>query len=369
MVRAMNGPSSGRNRGLAGAALLGALLVVPACQPGKFGGLGDGGCPQMGASVDALTATFSADAKANAKIRAFVQASKDISATAVQAEALAAEACLRIGADIGVTSEQMAPRPGAGGRAQGACEAVAGAMDAIFRQGLRVSVRVTPPQCQADLQAHARCQGSCDVSVDPGQIVAQCQPAQLSGFCEGRCVGRCEGTCSGQCSGQCSAVDAQGRCNGQCSGECNGGCSATCHARCEGRWQAPQCAGHVRPPSADAECNASCNAHANVRAQCTPARVEAQASDNSELALRLVQSLQANLPMLLHAQISLGQRLAGDIRVVAQVGAQLPKIAGNAGLQGLACIAAGARATAEASVSIDVSVKASASVSGRAGAG
>ena len=346
----------------------GLLVSAPGCKGGQFGGLGGAACPQMGPNVDALSAKFSVNAKANAKVRAFVQASKDIQATAVQIEAIATEACLRIGTDIGLTSDQMAPRPGPGGKAQGACEAVAGAIDGIFRQGLQVRVTATPPQCQADVQAHARCQGSCDVNVDPGQIVAQCQPARLSGYCSGRCVGRCEGTCSGQCSGQCSAYDAQGQCAGQCNGECSGGCNATCHARCEGQWQSPKCEGSVRPPSADAECNASCQAHANVRAHCTPAQVQVQASQNTELAARLVASLQANMPMLLHAQIALGQRLAGDIKVVAQVGAQLPKIVGDAGLNALGCIAAGVKATAEASASINVSVKASASVSGRVGA-
>lgn len=345
------------------------LALLSSClEGGQLGGLGAAACPQMRANVDALSANFTGDVRANAKIRTFVQASKDIEATAVAIETTAAEACARIGRDIGIAPQQMAPRQGPGGRAEGACVAVAGAIDSIFRQGIQVRATASMPQCRADVQAEARCQGACQVQVDPGRIVAECEPARLSGRCDGRCVGRCDGTCSGQCVGQCSAYDAAGQCAGQCNGDCNGACNATCHARCEGQWVAPRCEGYVQPPSADAECNASCRAHANVKAQCTPAQVSVQVSQNTELAARLAGSLQANLPALLYAQVALGQRLIADVRVVGQVGAQLPKIIGSAGANAAACIAAGASATARASASINVSVRASASVSGQVGA-
>ena len=67
-------------------------------------------------------------------------------------------------------------------------------------------------------------------------------------------------------------------------------------------------------------------------------------------------------------QLALGQRLMGDVQVVVDVGAQLPRIVGNAGAQALACIAAASEASVQASASIRVSVQASASVSGRVGA-
>jgi hypothetical protein len=345
------------------------LIAVPSCKGGKFGGLG-ASCPQLGTDADPLTMSFSANARANAKIRAFVASAKSLVNVSLQMEALATDACLRMGTDLGLTPAQMAPRndePGA--KTQAACGAVAAQIDAILRQGIQLQVRVTPPQCQANLQAKAQCEGACDVEVDPGQIVAQCEPARLSGHCNGRCVGRCDGTCSGQCQGQCAAYDAQGQCAGQCNGTCQGACNATCHAHCEGEWQAPRCEGQVRPPSADAECNASCNAHANFNAQCTPAQVAVYGPQNVQMAARLMATLQANLPNLLYAQLALGQRVIQDAKVVVQLGGQLPKVVGDAGLQGMACIAAAANATARASARIDVSVRASASVSGRVGAG
>jgi len=345
------------------------LCLVPSCAgTSKFGGLG-AACPQLQSNADPLTLNYSANARANAKIRAFVAAAKSLSRVSVQIETLATDSCRRMGYDLGLTDAHMAPRndePGA--KAQAACGAVAAQIDGILRQGIQVQVRVTPPQCQANLQAKAQCEGACNASVDPGQIVAQCEPARLSGQCNGRCIGQCDGICNGNCQGQCTAYDAAGRCAGQCQGTCDGSCSATCHAHCEGQWQAPQCAGQVTPPSADAECNASCSAHANFNAQCTPAQVQAFAGQNVEMATRLAATLQANLPNLLYAQVALGQRVMQDARVVVNVGAQLPKVVGDAGMQAMACIAAAANGTVRASTRINVSVQASASVSGRVGA-
>ena len=96
--------------------------------------------------------------------------------------------------------------------------------------------------------------------------------------------------------------------------------------------------------------------------------VNVQVSQNAAVAGRLAATMQANLPALLHAEIALGRRVMADAQVIGQVGAELPKIVGNAGARAIACVAASANATARASVSIRVSVQASASVSGKVGA-
>ncbi|WP_437735219.1 hypothetical protein [Sorangium sp. So ce1335] len=355
-------------RGLAALAIVASAAGLNCAELGRLEGVGEAVCPELRGPGDVLGARFSADARANAKVRTFVQAAKDMAAVSAAIEAQVADACRRIGADLGIPPAHMAPRDEAGGQASGACAPVAAAVDAILRQGAGVQVAVTPPVCQANAQAGARCSGACDVQLDPGQIVAQCEPARLSGYCHGRCAGRCDGRCAGQCRGQCSAYDAQGRCAGYCNGECDGGCDATCHARCEGTWQAPQCAGTVRPPSADAECEASCRAHADVYAACTPAFVQVRPSHGAEMAARLAATLQANLPALLHAEVALGRRLLGDAQTVVQVGAALPRVVGDAGAHALACVAGAAEASTSASVRIQVSVRASASVTGRVGA-
>ena len=69
-----------------------------------------------------------------------MQASKDIEATAAAIETTAADACLRIGRDIGVPPQQMAPRKGPGGKAEGACVGVAGAISIDFAEFHGVNV-------------------------------------------------------------------------------------------------------------------------------------------------------------------------------------------------------------------------------------
>lgn len=334
---------------------------------GAYGPLG-AACPAL-ASSDPLSVTYSANARASAKVAAFVAATSDLVNVSLAMESAAAEACRRMGRDLGLSDAQMAPRQDEpGGEARAACGALSVKIDEILGAGVQIQVQATPPQCQANLDAAARCEGRCNVEVDPGEIVAQCDPGKLSGHCQGRCVGRCEGGCQGECQGECTARDASGRCVGQCQGTCNGGCDGTCHARCEGQWQAPRCEGHVRPPSADADCQASCKARASFQAQCTPGQVNVQASQNTELVGRLVATLRANLPDLLRAEIGLGRRLIGDARAVVQVGSELPRVIGDAGAEAVACVAAASSASVKATARISVSIEASASVSGRVGA-
>jgi hypothetical protein len=85
--------------------------------------------------------------------------------------------------------------------------------------------------------------------------------------------------------------------------------------------------------------------------------------------MRLAATLQQNLPLLLHAEFALGKRMAGSAETLVRVGAELPRVIGDAGAQAIACTAAAADASVTASARIRVSVQASASVSGRVGAG
>jgi hypothetical protein len=354
-----------------GAAVGAAFLLCECLGGGAYGPLG-AACPQMTRS-DPLSASYSANARANAKVAAFVAASADLVNVSVAAENLAADACRRIGRDLGVAEASMSPPNGSasaqpGAAAQAACVAASARIDEILRTGVQVRVDARPPECHANLDAKARCDGVCNASVDPGAIVANCEPARLSGTCQGRCVGQCDGNCQGDCQGQCSAKDASGRCVGRCQGTCNGGCDATCHVKCEGQWQAPHCEGYVRPPSAEADCTASCSARASFEAQCQSGAVNVQASQNTEQVLRLVATLRANLPDLLKAEIGLGKRIVNDARAVVQIGSSLPRTLGDAGAEAIACVAAAGDASLNASVRVDVSIRASASVSSRVGA-
>jgi hypothetical protein len=97
-------------------------------------------------------------------------------------------------------------------------------------------------------------------------------------------------------------------------------------------------------------------------------QVYVRANQNFEATMRLAQTLQANLPELIHAELALGRRLSASAHVLVNVGSQLPNVIGEAGAEAVACVAAASSASVAASMRIDVSIQASASITGRVGA-
>jgi hypothetical protein len=356
-------------------AFVGSLLV--ACGAG-MGGLGQNSplagaletaaCPEL--SGGAMNASFDANARANATIKAFVQAAGDLAKVAAQAEAEVRTSCQRMGADLGLSAQQMAPR-GDESATAAACNAVSARMDGILKQGASASIKadVTPPQCTANASVEASCKGQCQAQVDPGYLKANCQPGQLYGRCEGSCSGSCSGTCNGNCQGQCAgSTGVGGQCNGQCNGTCQGSCQGECKGGCSVEFKEPKCAVAMKGPSADARCEGSCKADADIQAQCTPAQVRIQSTVNTGEMPKLVATLQANLPALIKAQVQYGARIADDIKVLVETGSELPNAFGQISARAGSCVAAAANATLRAQASIRVSVQASASISAKAGA-
>jgi hypothetical protein len=248
-------------------------------------------CPELAGG--AMSASFEADARANATIRAFVQAAGDFARVAGEAEAAVGSACQSMGNDLGLTAQQMAPRGNQSGVAA-ACDAVATRIDAILAQGAQASLKaeVAPPECTANANVEASCKGQCSAELDPGYIKAHCQPGQLYGRCEGSCSGSCSGACNGKCQGQCAgSTNADGTCNGQCSGRCEGACSGDCKGSCSVEFQEPKCAVAMKAPRADARCEGNCKADASFRAQCTPAQVRVQSTVNAGELPKLVATL------------------------------------------------------------------------------
>jgi hypothetical protein len=344
---------------------------VPTSGGGGGGGL-DGlaksaACPEWG-SGKIIGGSFTADAEVNAQIAAFVQASYDIERAANQAYANVTTACVKMGKDLGIPEAEL--QGTAADSASAPCNAVAAKIDAILKANASAKLEVAyqPPRCQMDASFKANCEAECGLEVDPGKVVANCEPAKLSGYCQGTCTGQCEGTCTGECQGTCEAKDAQGRCVGACNGTCKGSCDATCHAKCEGTWKAPRCEVEVEQSKVKADCSANCEASAKVRASCQPPKLEVKASAQAEAMTKLVGTLKANLPALLQAQLRLSKQLAGDIKIVVDTGNKLKGQLKGAGGKAFACVSAAATAMVQASVKINVSVKASASVSGKAGA-
>jgi len=81
-------------------------------------------------------------------------------------------------------------------------------------------------------------------------------------------------------------------------------CAARCDARC------------------DPTCSVACRVHAQVHADCTSAHVRVRAMQGADLpyADRLIATLQANLPTMVHAQLAMGERLAPEIAALQQAG-------------------------------------------------
>src|SRR5262245_34452816 len=163
-------------------ALAWALLFGGCMQGGKYGALG-AACPALTGTADPMQLRFSANARADLKVRAFVAAAKDLVDVSVQMESEAAEACRRMGQDLGMPPAELAAQGGEPGEpARVACGAVGARIDAMLRQGAQVYVRAQPPVCNASVDARAACSGACQAQVDPGEIVARCEPARLSGY-------------------------------------------------------------------------------------------------------------------------------------------------------------------------------------------
>jgi len=322
-------------------------------------------CPELTGGGSALGASFDANATINAKVGAFVQAAKDLTATATRAEAELTTSCKAMGRDLGLSDAEMQPRDGSA--ANGACGALAGKISTILQAGASVSVKAQPPQCQVNAQAKASCDGHCSVEVEPAKIVASCEPAKLSGTCQGTCKGQCEGSCNGTCNGECSARDGQGRCVGECKGSCTGSCSGTCHASCQGEWKAPKCEGSVQGGSLDADCQASCKASADLNASCTKPTLEIQTSQNTQAIGKLIATLKLNLPALLKVQFKLTKQVSADVQNLVRISGSMRGNLKGAGSKAIACVTSAGSAIVSAAGSIKVSASASASVSGRVG--
>ncbi|MET0413787.1 MAG: hypothetical protein ABW217_20930 [Polyangiaceae bacterium] len=323
-------------------------------------------CPEL--TGHAMSASFDAQARADSTIRAFVQAAGDLARAAALAEAEVHFACEQIGSDLGLSAEQLAPTPN-DSRVEAACAATLTRIDAILAQGAQGSLKAqaTPPQCTADASFEAECKAQCSVEIDPGYIRANCQPGQLYGRCAATCQGSCGGTCDGACKGECEGSTEGGTCKGRCNGTCEGSCQGDCKGSCSVELQEPKCAVALKPPTVDPRCEGSCKADAEFQASCTPAQVRIDAAVSVGELPSLVAALEEHLPALIAAQVKYGARIADDIQVLVQTGAELPRALGQVSARAASCIAAAANATLRAQASIRVTIRASASISTRAG--
>jgi hypothetical protein len=141
-------------------------------------------CPDIGPGRLVLGSQFVASGPLDAKVKAYVQASNDLGGVASQAEMEIAQACTRIGLDLGVPESGMQPRQENGGRANGACYPAANALDNLNRQGAAVWVRVTPPFCTPNQIAQNQCSQTCAGNAGDLECAASCRAhGEIYGTC------------------------------------------------------------------------------------------------------------------------------------------------------------------------------------------
>lgn len=278
-----------------------------------------------------------------------------------------------------------------------------------------ITVKATPPKCEASVSAKANCQakcsveGKCDIKANPpkctgGSLQVACKgectaKAGATLKCEGKCTGSCQGSCeaqggvecSGKCEGTCEAggtaggsgIQADGSCKGVCKGTCSvtppgvtcsGSCKGECSASCTGTAEASvKCDGECKADfeplkceggkleggcQVDAKCDANCDASVSAKAECTPPSVEVVVTGKAELAANLKATLEANLPLVfafkarLEGMGSVAASFSGNISAVTDIKA--------------ACIPPLLGAVKTAVEDVQVSVSATASIVGAA---
>lgn len=372
-----------------------------------------GGCDGM-KSGDFASLDLKGDAKGNAKVVGFLEASFSLQKVSAEMDAELSAGCSEIGKGLGMGEDELK------GDTEKVCGGVAAKIQAAMKANAeaKITVEFEEPRCHVDVSAMQECFAKCDAAIQPGELKASCQGGEISGSCDAKCEGSCSveagaqctgtckatcsgkceanfsGTCGGNCDGKCDGKNAKGKCagtcegkcdaqaQGSCGGQCDGKCSASCEvkgaAKCEGtcsggcsaEMKAPKCSGDFRPPKVDATCQTNCGAKGAATAKCDPPNLRIVAKGKASTdAQKVVAALQAGLPAVVKVQLGMSKKVLQAANNVKGAGAAMGDAAISAGGKAVACVKAAVDATVNASASVNVSVKASASVSGSAKAG
>ena len=281
------------------------------------------------------------------KLKAFLQATKDLEKTSEETVHVVKQSCEMIGRELGMTDAEFK------GEAKDVCAHVYGAlrdnMKVSFKAQAGLKIKYKPAVCRVNVDAQAKAAAECEGHAS----------ADVGATCTGACHGKCDGTCSGKAG------------TGGNSADCNGECKGTCHGECEG---------HANV-NASAQCKASASVKASLEVKCTEPEltVEADAKlvlDKSK-AEAVIRALKNGLPKALSVKAHL-EPLQGAVEVWAQSAKELkemgPKFINSFKDQAL-CISGQLAAAVNmigkintnVSVSVNVSVSASATASGSAG--
>jgi modification target Cys-rich repeat protein len=336
---------------------LAALGGCPKNLPGG-GGLPDKGGLPGGGNVPGGLAGASGEVDPNScgnyalmdggnKLKAFLQATKDLEKTTEETVHVVKNSCEMIGRELGMTDADFK------GEAKDVCAHVYGAlrdnMKVSFKAQASLKIKYKPAVCRVNVDAEAKAAAECEGKAS----------ADVGATCTGACHGKCDGTCSGKAG------------TGGSGAECNGECKGTCHGECEGHADV----------KASAQCRASASVKASIDVKCTEPEltVEAEAKgilDKSKAEM-VIRALKNGLPKALSVKAHL-EPLKGAVEVWAQSAKELkemgPKFINSFKDQALcisgqlaAAVGMIGKINTNISVSVDVSVSASATSSGSAG--
>jgi modification target Cys-rich repeat protein len=337
-----------------------AVVALAACPKGGVPGAGGlpgggnvpggnvpGGLGGASGEVDPNTCGNYAAMDGGNKLRAFLQATKDLEKTTLETVQVVKQSCEMIGKELGMTQADYR------GETKDICAAVYGRlrdnMKVSFKGQAGLKIKYKPAVCRVDVDAQAKAAAECEGKAS----------ADVGATCTGACHGRCDGTCAGKAG------------TGGSGGECHGECKGTCHGECEG---------HANV-NASAQCKASASVKASVEVKCTEAELSVEADaklvvDKSKAEM-VVRAITVGLPRALSVKAHL-EPLKGAVAVWSQSAKELkemgPKFVNSFKDQALcisgqlaAAVNAIGRINTNISVSVDVSVQASATASGSAG--
>lgn len=316
-------------------------------QGGLPGGNVPGGLGGASGEVDPDTCGNYAAMDGGNKLKAFLQATRDLERTTTETVQVVKQSCEMIGREMGMTDADFQ------GEAKDVCARVYGAlrdnMKVSFKAQGGLTIKHKPAVCRVNVDAEAKAAAECEGRAS----------ADIGATCTGACHGKCDGTCAGKAG------------TGGSGGECHGECKGTCHGECEG---------HANV-DASAQCRASASVKASLDVKCTEPELTVEA--NTKLVLdkskaeMVIRALKNGLPKALSVKAHL-EPLKGAVEVWAQSARELkdmgPRFINSFKDQAL-CVSGQLAAAASligkintnVQVSVDVSVSASAAASGSMG--
>lgn len=325
--------------------------AVPGGSSIPGGGAVPGGLAGASGEVDPNSCGNYALMDGGNKLKAFLQATKDLEATTEETVHVVKNSCEMIGREMGMTEADFK------GEAKDVCAKVYGTlrdnMKVSFKTQAALKIKYKPAVCRVDIDAQAKAAAECEGKAS----------ADVGATCTGACHGTCDGTCSASGKAGTGGTGAKGQCNGECKG--------TCHGECEG---------HANV-NASAQCKASASVKASIDVKCTEPELtieaDAKATLDKSKAEMVIRALKNGLPKALSVKAHL-EPLKGAVEVWAQSAKELkdmgPKFINSFKDQAL-CISGQLAAAVNLigkintniDVSVNVSVSASATASGSAG--